>query len=78
MLPTNSEMRRHETDDTHEPIISTFQKAWQILQLALVVRRVGSVAVDNDDDVNFETIGEESSLDLGGPLYVGAVHRHTR
>ena len=48
--------------------------AWHRVDLIRNLR-MGSVAVDNDDDIDFETIGEEDSLDLGGPLYVGAVDR---
>ena len=48
--------------------------AWHRIDLVRNLR-VGSVAVDNDEDVNFETIGEEATLDLGGPLYVGSVDR---
>ena len=30
------------------------------------------MAVDNDE-VDFETIGDQQTLDLGGPMYVGSV-----
>ena len=45
--------------------------AWHKVDLILNLR-LGTVSVDNDP-VDFETIGEEQILDLGGPLYVGAV-----